>query len=102
MPFGYAVHWGARVTRDIWLGGNKSNGASRRQPTPSWCGGRELEILPDYVSGVWPAAYLQRLPESGHHRHEALEALQEVLDLVDWAKADADQMVEVELAAISR
>lgn len=62
---------------------------------------RELEVLPDYMRGIWLSASLQRLVETEDRPDGPLEALQEVLDLAHWARANADQIVEVGQAAIS-
>jgi len=57
-------------------------------------GGKEVGALPDYIRCIWLSVSLKRLLEKGPRPDEALEALQEVLALAQWAKANAHQMVE--------
>lgn len=63
-------------------------------------GENEVCALPDYVRCIWLLVSLERLLERGARPAEALEALQEVLALGDWAKANARQMIEASRAAI--
>ncbi len=68
----------------------------------------EVGTLPDYIRCIWLSISLQRLLEKGSGRSaeqrrspaEALEALREVLMLGDWAKENAQQMVETSRTAI--
>jgi Ser/Thr protein kinase RdoA (MazF antagonist) len=56
----------------------------------------EARVLPDYVWCIWFSVSLRRLLERAPHRPpEALAALQEVLDLANWARANASRMFEV-------
>ena len=60
----------------------------------------DIRALPDYVSGIWFSWSLRRLLEKGSRPTHAVEALQEVLSLADWARANADQMIEATRAAV--
>jgi homoserine kinase type II len=62
----------------------------------------EMGALPDYVRSIWLSMSLKRLLEEGSRPTEALEALQEVLALCNWAEANANQMVEAAHAAMPR
>ena len=55
----------------------------------------EAHTLPDYVRCIWLQISLQRLLEKGSRPPEALEALREALDLGDWARANAQQIIEI-------
>lgn len=56
----------------------------------------EIRALPDYVCCIWVSVSLRRLLEkSGHRPAEALEALQEVLTLANWAGATSGEMIEI-------
>ena len=63
---------------------------------------KEVDTLPGYVRCIWLSVSLKRLLEKGPRPDEALEALQEVLALADWAKANAHQMIEVAHSAMLR
>jgi homoserine kinase type II len=54
----------------------------------------EICALPDYVEGVWLSMSLLRLWERGLDPVHTNEALEEVLSLAEWAKANAARMVE--------
>jgi homoserine kinase type II len=56
--------------------------------------GSELYALPDYIRCTWLQVSLARLLEKGSSLPEAREALSEVLALADWARANADRMVQ--------
>lgn len=60
----------------------------------------EEHTLPDYVQCIWLQISLQRLLERGPRLAEALDALQEVLALGDWASANASQMIATSHSAI--
>jgi Ser/Thr protein kinase RdoA (MazF antagonist) len=60
----------------------------------------ELRALPDYIQCIWLQISLQRLWEKGKRPPWALEALHEVRDLGDWAKANASRIIDVSYAAI--
>jgi homoserine kinase type II len=60
----------------------------------------EVHALPDYVQCIWLQISLQRLLEKGPRPAEALDALQEVLALGDWASANASQMIATSHSAI--
>ncbi len=62
--------------------------------------GEEARALPDYVGAIWLSWSLRRLLEGGLQPGCAAEALQEVCLLVDWARANAGQMVEAAYAAV--
>jgi homoserine kinase type II len=62
--------------------------------------GEEARALPDHVSVIWLSWSLRRLLERGLEPDGAAEALQEVCLLVDWARANAGQMVEAAYAAV--
>jgi homoserine kinase type II len=63
---------------------------------------KEIGALPDYVRCIWLSVSLKRLLDKGPRPSEALEALQEVLALGDWAEANAQQMVEAAHSAMPR
>jgi homoserine kinase type II len=54
----------------------------------------EVRALPDYVRCIWLAISLQRLWEKGARPAWGTQALQEVLALGDWARANAQRMSE--------
>ena len=54
----------------------------------------EIRALPDYVRCIWLAVSLQRLCERDPRPAEALAALREVLALGDWARENAQRMIE--------
>ncbi len=59
-------------------------------------GENEARALPDYVWCIWFSVSLRRLLERAPRRPpEAVAALQEVLALANWARANASQMFEV-------
>jgi homoserine kinase type II len=60
----------------------------------------EIQALPDYVSGIWISWSLRRLLEKGSRPEDAVEALQEVLLLADWARTNAEQMAETARALV--
>jgi len=60
----------------------------------------EVRALPDYVRCIWLSISLQRLLEKGPRPATALEALQEVLALGEWAWANTQRMIEVSHAAM--
>ncbi len=60
----------------------------------------ELSVLPDYIHCIWLQISLQRLWEKGTRPTWALEALREVCELGDWARANASQIVDTCGAAI--
>lgn len=60
---------------------------------------KEMQALPDYVEAIWLSMSLRRLWERESHPDHAIEALGEVLSLVDWASANASQMTEAARAA---
>jgi len=55
----------------------------------------EARALPDYVRCIWLSVSLQRLLEKDLRPAKALEPLQEVLTLGDWAAANAGRMTEL-------
>lgn len=55
----------------------------------------EICALPDYVRCIWLQISLQRLWEKGARPVWAQEALQEVLALGEWARANARRMGEI-------
>jgi len=55
----------------------------------------EGRALPDYVRCIWLQMSLTRLLEKGSRPPEAYAALQEVLVLANWARANTQPMVEV-------
>ena len=61
---------------------------------------REIHALPDYVEAVWLSMSLLRLWERGLDPEHTVEALEEVLSLAEWAKANAAQMIEAGHAAV--
>jgi Ser/Thr protein kinase RdoA (MazF antagonist) len=64
-------------------------------------GEEEIEALPDYVGCIWISMSVQRLTEKHPCRPaEAMEALQEVLALCEWASVSAPAMVEIAHAAM--
>jgi len=60
---------------------------------------REIHALPDFVEAVWLSMSLLRLWERGLDPAHSNEALEEVVSLAEWAKANASRMVEVGHAA---
>lgn len=60
----------------------------------------EVRALPDYVSGIWLSMSLRKLRERGSVPDHLLEALQEVTELAEWARANADQMVQTASSAL--
>ena len=62
---------------------------------------KETDSLPDYIRAIWLSVSLRRLLEKGPRPAGALEALQEVLELAQWAKGNVHQMVEAGHAARS-
>jgi Ser/Thr protein kinase RdoA (MazF antagonist) len=54
----------------------------------------ETRALPDYVRCIWLQVSLQRLGEDDRRSAKATEALDEVLALGEWAKANAGRMIE--------
>lgn len=60
----------------------------------------ELRSLPDYIQCIWAQMSLQRLWEKGKRPSWALEALQEVRSLGDWAEAHASQIIDVSYAVL--
>jgi Ser/Thr protein kinase RdoA (MazF antagonist) len=63
----------------------------------------EVRALPDYVRCIWLQMSLTRLREEGSRITMAQEALEEVLALADWARANARLMVQVaRLIAVRR
>jgi homoserine kinase type II len=52
----------------------------------------ETEALPDYVACIWVQVSFQRLLERRSRPARAIDALQEVLALADWADAHAGRM----------
>jgi Ser/Thr protein kinase RdoA (MazF antagonist) len=54
----------------------------------------ETRALPDYVRCIWLQVALQRLGEKDPRPPEALEALDEVLALGEWARANTERMTE--------
>ncbi len=60
----------------------------------------EIRVLPDYISCIWLLFSLQRLTQEDERPEHALEALQEVLTLLSWARANADQMRDVASSAM--
>jgi len=59
----------------------------------------EVQALPDYVQCIWLQISLQRLLEKGPRPTWAVEALQEVLALGEWASAHAAQMIGISHSA---
>lgn len=59
----------------------------------------EVGALPDVIGCIWLQVSLQRLAEKGERPAQAQEALREVLMLGDWAKANAEWMVEIARSA---
>ncbi|TKJ29962.1 MAG: hypothetical protein CEE40_06655 [Chloroflexi bacterium B3_Chlor] len=55
---------------------------------------KEIDCLPDYIRAIWLSVSLRRLLEKDPRPAGALEALLEVLELAQWAKANAPQIVE--------
>ncbi len=55
----------------------------------------EVRALPDYVRCIWLQMSLIRLLEKGPRPRKALEALREVLALADWARANAQLMIDI-------
>jgi homoserine kinase type II len=54
----------------------------------------EIRALPNYVRCIWLQVSLQRLSEKECRPAEAPEALREVLMLGEWARANAERMIE--------
>jgi homoserine kinase type II len=55
----------------------------------------EVRTLPDHIRCIWLQISLKRLLEKGPRPVEAPEALHEVLALGDWAKVNAERMIEI-------
>ena len=56
----------------------------------------EIEALPDYIDCIWFSISLRRIVENHPNcPPEAKAALREVLDLGNWARAHASELVEV-------
>jgi homoserine kinase type II len=55
--------------------------------------GQEIRALPDYIRCIWLSVSLQQLLEKGHRPTEALQPLQEVLSLGDWAASNRQRMI---------
>jgi homoserine kinase type II len=62
---------------------------------------QEVRAIPDFVSAIWLSWSLRRLCEGGIQPNRAFEALQEVASLVDWALANAEQMIDAARSAQS-
>ncbi len=62
----------------------------------------EGQVLPDYIRCIWLQVSLQRLWEQGRRPTTALEALEELLELAGWARANAATMIEVCRSAIEQ
>jgi homoserine kinase type II len=62
----------------------------------------ELHALPDYIRCIWMAVSLQHLSEKRRRPDEALEALQEIIALADWAQANAHLMIGAAHSAMVR
>jgi Ser/Thr protein kinase RdoA (MazF antagonist) len=62
----------------------------------------DARALPDYVRAIWLYWSARRLLEAGARPDHALEALQELSSLVDWARDNADSMTEAALSALLR
>jgi homoserine kinase type II len=62
---------------------------------------QETLALPDYVGAIWLYWSTRRLVEGGPRPDSALETLQEVVSLVDWARDQADVMREIALSVIT-
>lgn len=60
----------------------------------------EVRAIPDFVSAIWLSWSLRRLCEGGIQPHRAFEALQEVASLLDWAHANAEQMIDAARSAV--
>jgi homoserine kinase type II len=58
----------------------------------------DARALPDYVGAIWLYWSTRRLVEGGPRPDHALQALQEVVSLVDWARDQADVMREIALS----
>ncbi len=63
---------------------------------------REVQVLPDYVRCIWLQVSLQRLCEQGRRPTSALEALEEVLQLASWARANSATMIDICHSGIER
>lgn len=63
---------------------------------------REIQALPHYIGAIWLSVSIRRLLEKGARPDEAPEALEEVIALASWAKANAHQMVEAGHSAMPR
>jgi homoserine kinase type II len=61
----------------------------------------DVRALPDYICTIWLYWSTRRLVEGEPHPDHALEALQEVVSLVDWARDQADVMREIALSVIA-
>ena len=62
----------------------------------------EIRALPDYIGCIWLLFSLQRLMEEERRPQHAMEALQEVLGLASWAKANGDQMRDAASSVVCR
>ena len=60
----------------------------------------EVRAIPDFVSAIWLSWSLRRLGEGEIQPDRAFEALQEVASLLDWALANAEQMIEAGSSAV--
>lgn len=63
--------------------------------------GEDARALPEYVRTIWLYWSARRLLEGGPRPGHALEALQEVVSLVDWARDQADVIREIALSVIT-
>jgi homoserine kinase type II len=62
----------------------------------------DARALPDYVRAIWLYWSVRRLLEGGPRPDHTLEALQEVSSLVDWARNNADQMMDSAFSVLLR
>jgi homoserine kinase type II len=62
----------------------------------------DARALPDYIRAIWLYWSARRLLEGGPRPDYALEALQEVVTLVDWARDHAKTMREAALSTLLR
>lgn len=60
----------------------------------------EVQVLPDYIRCVWLQASVQRLSQEGRRPTPESEALEEMLRLAGWARANAATMIEICHSAI--
>lgn len=61
----------------------------------------ELRTLPDYVRCIWLQVSLTSLLQKGSRPSDALGALQEVLVLAHWARANACRMIDAGCSTMS-